>query len=186
MKVVNLFSGPGSGKSTTAAGLFFNLKVRGYNAELVTEFAKQLVWQERHAAFKDQLYIFAKQNSRLESLRGKVSHVITDSPLLLSNIYAPDDYIEGFEDVVKNVFNSYNNINFFIKRVKTYNPVGRNETEEAARAVDIKMQNMLNTYGVKYDMIEGDEAAPRKIFDKILLDEEAKVCNHCQCESSCS
>lgn len=38
--VVNLFGGPGSGKSTGAAYVFARLKMLGYNAELVTEFAK--------------------------------------------------------------------------------------------------------------------------------------------------
>ncbi len=33
--VINFFAGPGSGKSTTAAGVFFTLKTAGQKAELV-------------------------------------------------------------------------------------------------------------------------------------------------------
>ena len=40
MIVVNLFGGPGCGKSTTAAWLFNQLKERGINCEYVTEFPK--------------------------------------------------------------------------------------------------------------------------------------------------
>ena len=39
LKVINLYGGPGTGKSTTAAALFALIKREGYNVELVTEFA---------------------------------------------------------------------------------------------------------------------------------------------------
>ena len=41
--VVNLIGGPGSGKSTTAAGLFYNLKKLGINCEMALEYAKDKV-----------------------------------------------------------------------------------------------------------------------------------------------
>ena len=62
MIVVNLFGALGAGKSTGAARIFSNLKMAGINAELVTEFAKDKVWEENKAVFNDQLYIFGKQN----------------------------------------------------------------------------------------------------------------------------
>lgn len=43
--VVNLFGGPGCGKSTTMARLFADLKTRGLNVEMVSEFAKDLVYE---------------------------------------------------------------------------------------------------------------------------------------------
>ena len=43
MLVVNLFGVPGAGKSTGAAYVFSKLKMKGINAELVTEFAKDIV-----------------------------------------------------------------------------------------------------------------------------------------------
>ena len=43
MIVVNLFAGPGSGKSTTCAGLFSKLKLAGIYCEMVLEYAKELV-----------------------------------------------------------------------------------------------------------------------------------------------
>ena len=51
--VVNLIAAPGSGKSTIAAGVFEELKWEGVNAELITEFAKDKVWEENPAPFKD-------------------------------------------------------------------------------------------------------------------------------------
>lgn len=43
--VINLFGAPGAGKSTGAAIVFAELKKRGVNAELVTEFAKDKTWE---------------------------------------------------------------------------------------------------------------------------------------------
>lgn len=53
MIVVNLFGAPGVGKSTGAARIFSNLKMAGINAELITEFAKDKVWEENKAVFND-------------------------------------------------------------------------------------------------------------------------------------
>ena len=43
--VVNLFGVPSAGKSTGAAYIFSRLKMEGINAELITEFAKDKVWE---------------------------------------------------------------------------------------------------------------------------------------------
>jgi len=88
MLVINIFGGPGVGKSTLAAEVFAHFKKNKLNIELVTEYAKDLVWEERNNILKDQLYILAKQNRRLERLRNKgIDVVVTDSPLLLGKIY---------------------------------------------------------------------------------------------------
>lgn len=50
-----MFGSPGSGKSTTAAGLFYKLKTSDYNVELVTEVAKDLVWLNDFNVYKTNL-----------------------------------------------------------------------------------------------------------------------------------
>ena len=55
--IVNLFSGPGAGKSTTAAGLFYKLKKQGVNCELVTEYAKHVTWRGNFSTLKNQVYV---------------------------------------------------------------------------------------------------------------------------------
>lgn len=170
MRVINLFGEPSCGKSTTASGLFFLMKRAGYNVELVNEYAKQLVWQERHKTFSDQLYITAKQNHRLEVLRGKVDYVISDSPLLLGTIYKVDDYLPSFENLLKELFNTYDNTNILLTRAKPYNPIGRNETEEQAQKVRIRIEKMLYDLNIKYTLCSGDGDAPSnilKMIDKI-------------------
>lgn len=46
-RIINLWAGPGSGKSTIAAYVFSKLKMKNINCELVTEYAKQLVYSGR-------------------------------------------------------------------------------------------------------------------------------------------
>ena len=44
MKVINFYGGPGTGKSVQAAATYCALKKQGLNCELVTEYAKDKLW----------------------------------------------------------------------------------------------------------------------------------------------
>lgn len=142
--VVNIFGGPGAGKSTTATGVFSQLKRLDYSCELATEFAKELVWECRNETFKDELYIFAKQAHRLFRLNGKVRIIVTDRPLILTNLYATDN--KELMALCSAEFNKYTNLNFLINRAKTYDPNGRNQTEDEAKELDIKTAALLQDY----------------------------------------
>ena len=48
-----LYASPSSGKSTMAANVFSKLKMLGINCELVTEFAKDLVWDNSMTELSD-------------------------------------------------------------------------------------------------------------------------------------
>ena len=156
MIVVNLFGVPGAGKSTGAAYIFSNLKMRGINAELVTEFAKDMVWENNTEVFKNQAYIFGTQSFRISRCQDKVDVIVTDCPLFLTAFYNKSPILgKQFNDVVFNVFNSYNNVNFFIDRVKDYNPIGRLQTEKEAQALREPMLKMLKDYNVDFTTIDG-------------------------------
>ena len=152
-KVINLFGGPGAGKSTTAAGLFVELKHRDIKCELVTEYAKDMTYEKRHAILADQLYMLAKQNRRVSRLNGVVDYIITDSPLIIGLMYTPIDYYSAFAPLVWEVFDSYRNINFYLNRKKAYQTYGRNQTETEARQIDIDMVTLLINHGVKYKVV---------------------------------
>lgn len=165
--VVNLYAGPGSGKSTTAAGIFFELKSRGINCELATEFVKDLVWEERHKAIDNQVYVFAKQHHRITRLLGEVDVIVTDSPLLLTLIYG-----KSGDDALKNLARCENekfwSFNCFIKRNKDYNPKGRVQTYAEARNLDISIADMLDEEEIPYEVYFGNVEGKNKIVDKIL------------------
>lgn len=167
--VVNLIAPPSSGKSTIAAGVFAKLKWMGADCELVSEFAKELVWEERHETFKDELYIFAKQNHRLFRVNGKVDVVVTDRPIILSAFYNHKygDDSAVFEDMVLHTHDKYNNLNFFIERAKPYNPNGRNQTEEESDQFGVEMKEMLDSFGIEYYMLKGTPDAVDVIADEI-------------------
>jgi hypothetical protein len=166
--VINLFGGPGISKSTTAAGIFSLLKLHGVDCELVTEFAKDLTWEERQKTLKNQIYIFGKQNHRLWRLNNHVDIIITDSPLLLSLVY-DDGSLSGLTQLIKQSVDLYTNYNFLLKRVKPYNPNGRSQTEEQAREIDDKIKVMLDVYANdSYKKIDGDHTAINKITANIL------------------
>ena len=78
-KVINLFGSSGSGKSTTALGLTYMLRLKGYKAEYVSEYAKDLVAEESTHKLRHQLYVFAKQLKRVDVLLNKdIDYIITD------------------------------------------------------------------------------------------------------------
>lgn len=157
-KVINLFAGPGSGKSSIAAGLYSKMKFAMMDCELVTEYAKELVWEKRlHEV--DQTSILKEQVRRVERLVGNVEYVVTDSPILLSVIYGRmNDMGSEFEKLVLDTNNRFDNRNYLIKRVKPYVPKGRTQTEEEAKGLDFKIQMMLEENLIKYDRIFGDIA----------------------------
>lgn len=160
MKVINFWAGPGSGKSTNAKGLSYMLSRKGIRNELVTEYAKDMVWREMPAkAFRDQFYISAKQNHRLERLRGKMDFVVTDSPLLQGLMYMPEDYYPTYGQFLREVYDSYDNVNIFIRRTKDFDPVGRNQTEEEAKEIDAKILEFLDSQAVPYTFSDSFSAA---------------------------
>lgn len=155
MKVINLFGGPGSGKSTTAAGLFYHMKLRGQSVDLVTEYAKELVWEGRLEDMLDkQEDIFVEQQRRIRRLRDNVDYAIVDSPLLLSYVYPKmnqvqkgvNDWpaIEEFLNFVVAVNNTYNNTNIFLNRPSKFEENGRDHDLEQSEAIDNAIKGALH------------------------------------------
>lgn len=142
--IVNLFGGPGTGKSTGAAYIFSKLKMLGIDAEYVTEFAKDKVCEECKTVFQNQFYITGKQVHRIKRVFGKVDVIVTDSPICLGNIYCPADK-PLLKHAIIEEFNSYGdaNVNVFLSREKPYNPNGRNQSESEAKELDNTIKQML-------------------------------------------
>jgi len=166
--VVNLFGGPGTGKSTLASQIFTELKWKGVSVELVTEFAKDLVWEDRANALADQLYILGKQHHRIHRLMDKVDVIITDSPLLLSLIYGEDKMPLSFGPLVYDVFNYYDNMNYFLKRFKEYDPKGRYQNEDEAKELDEKIRGVLEGHGIRFEEIYSKKSGGQAIVHQIL------------------
>ena len=154
---INFFGAPGAGKSTLAAYVFAKLKMMGVNCELVSEFAKDKVWENNNEALSNQIYIFAKQYYRISRCADKVDVIVTDSPLFLSPFYNKDPDIDApLKELAFKIANKYNNLNYFIRRVKKYNPVGRLQTEAESNEYGIRIKDMLKGFNINYREIDGD------------------------------
>lgn len=173
-KVINLFAGSGAGKSTIAAGLYYEMKLLGLNVELVREYVKTMAWQGIKIGPYDQPYIFGMQLKYESSLYGKVDYIITDSPLLLSPIY--EIYYRGdsitehpaLKFINKAKEDGIEYINLFLERNKPFDPRGRYETEEQARQVDDLLKFKLLDWNIPYTTITATDSYKVKNIMEIL------------------
>ncbi len=177
MKVVNLFGGPGSGKSATAAGVYNKLKIRGINCELVREYAKELYYAERLQQMMEfQEVIYATQHSWIQDKEGKVDFVITDSPILLSAVYPdinrdlfnlrPWPALHEFKTLVRAQFIYYDNINIWLNRPKDYEKEGRLQDEKQAKWIDRMIKSELE--GHQYTELNTDEEVVLNVISLLL------------------
>lgn len=168
MKVINLFGAPGCGKSTLRAGLFYQMKMAGYNVEEVTEYAKDMVWEERFNIFSDQIYILGKQNRRLLRLTNKVDYVLTDSPVLMGIAYMVDTpYHDTLRQLIADVFLSYNNVNIFINRSHAYQEIGRNQTADESDLLAEQIKELMREFNVPFIELNSSEATPEVLLNLV-------------------
>jgi hypothetical protein len=165
--IVNLFGGPGTGKSSFCAAIFAGLKWKDVNCEMVLEYAKDVVWEESFSKLGNQIYIFGKQIHRIYRLLNKVSVIVTDSPILLSMVYGEKENTV-FKDLVLSEFNKQNNMNIFLNRKKKYNPIGRMQSENEAKVLDEQIKKMMVEKNIDFFSIDGFPENVDFIVNKIL------------------
>ena len=163
-KIINLFGGPGIGKSSIASGLTYKLKKKHITCDNPYEFPKLLAWDENHSAIRDQLYVLANQHRGIVKSYGNVDYIILDSPILLSltyrNYYKSNEYPatlygKTFDNLVLETFNQYENINILLERGEgNHNEKERyqslDESKELDKAIELSMiKNNIPYYVVK-------------------------------------
>lgn len=169
MKVINLFGAPGAGKSTTMLGLTYKMKMMGLSAENTPEFFKELIFEESSTAkFGGQLHILDNQNIRLARLKGKNDFTISDCPLPLIGFYTEEDYIKGFHELTTNLFNQYDNLNYFILRKHEYESEKRIHDELESDNIAIELPLYLKEHGVEVTYIESCENLVDKIIEDLI------------------
>jgi len=172
-KVIDLIGGSGLGKSTTASGLFYHMKLKGINCELVSEFVKSLAWAGQKVTPLDQLYIAGQQSHREALLYGKVDYIVTDSPLILSGLY--DEYYNKrdiFSTIITNFIKDtgIEHHYFFLKRNKPFDPRGRYEDEATAKDIDSFIKTKLNQWEITFTEIDcPDEQRVQTIMDLMRI-----------------
>lgn len=149
---------------------FLSWKWCGIDAEYVTEFAKDKVWENNKEAFKCQFYISGKQSFRISRCFGKVDVIITDSPIRLGKVYADLNNKPKLGDACVEEADVYreNSIEILLRRVQPYYPNGRNQTEDEAIAIDKTLKQMLTEQNVSFVEYDGNEIGYNEIFNYIL------------------
>lgn len=169
-KIINLFGGPGIGKSTQASGLFTEMKKHHMSVEYTYEFPKEVAWEGNVSQLRDQFFITANQHRNISRLYGKVDYIIVDSPIILGGIYEqrygegyPASFygMTGLSDFIWRLFKQYDNINILLTRNnETYDPNGRLQDLHEAQEIDAEIKETLlinNIHFVEFSV--GDNTA---------------------------
>jgi len=163
-KIINIFGGPGIGKSSIAAGITYKLKRNHISCDQPYEFPKLLAWDDNHSAIQDQLYVLANQHRGIVKSYGKVDYIVLDSPILLSltyrNYYKGTEYPsslygESFDKMVLDTFNQYDNINIVLDRADgVHNNDERYQNLEESKELDIVIENSLMENNIPFHKIK--------------------------------
>lgn len=174
--IVNFYGGPGTGKSTSAAFLFYFFKSLGKRAELVREYVKDWAWEGRKISVYDQLYFFGKQVRKESLVYGKVDYLVTDSPVMLGVLYARDytpPVVATAVELATVAFyrqaenDGHKHVHVFLERSKRYDPEGRFQTEEQAKDIDARLMKLLDELRIPYVTCPTDEDSLRELGKKL-------------------
>lgn len=169
--VVNLYGGPGTGKSTMAGLLFSKLKNLGINCEVATEYAKDLTWQRSWDLLKNQVHVFGEQHRRVFTLLDQVDVIVTDAPILCSIPYSDNKPLHA---LIVSEYQKCRNFDVFLNRVKPYNPSGRSQTLEQAMLIDITTREVLEEVRGAFDYcdlsVDGVEESVDEIIEAIMYE----------------
>ena len=136
--MINLFGGPCSGKSGTAAHLFAHLKSHHVNAGLISEVAQELIYAGNEVQLVNQAFIMGSQYKKQKDLeRSGVEVAITDGPLLLQLVYCQNkDYFNEIAPLIIKLNSEFDNTNIFLERQGPFQTYGRVHTEAQSKVID--------------------------------------------------
>lgn len=153
--VISFYGGPGAGKSRCAMALSATFKGFGITTEYISEYAKDLTWQESFKVLSNQIYVFGKQQHKIWRAADQVDVTVTDGALLNSLIYGTTSYL--FKALVIEEYNKFENINIYVRRAHAYEQAGRYQDEEGAKLIDKMSYDTIKeiTGGFDYEFDSG-------------------------------
>jgi hypothetical protein len=156
---INLFAGPGAGKSTLAAGVYSALKQQGVYVELVREYVKSWAYSRWVPSQWDQIYIFGKQlHAESQLLERGVEVIVTDSPILLNVFYTQPPLRQPLYEIAQEFERRWPSVNFWVDRKdRPYMAGGRYQTESEARILDQQLRRFLDLKQVQYEVVSHDD-----------------------------
>lgn len=152
---INLFGGPGCGKSTLASKLFADLKAKQHSIELVHEYIKKWAYAKRVPKSFDQVYIFGQQLHAEDLIfQSGVRHLITDSPICMQPYYSKAYNFSMWGElmmIAKRYEAVHPSLNIFLDRTGViYHQQGRYEDYDKALERDREMRAFLEEQAIPF------------------------------------
>lgn len=179
--IINLFAGPGGGKSSIAGGLLHKLKKKHCSCDAPYEFPKMLAWDNNGEAIKDQLYVIANQHRGIAKSFNKVDYIIVDSPILLSlvykNYYAKNNdeypsclYGKEFDDLILSMHQYYKTLNIVLVRSKETDHNEKERYHDLQQSIDIdkKIKSILIDNNIQYYEVNVDDDPLNEILNLLF------------------
>ena len=156
---INIYGGPGVGKSTLAARIYSDLRRRFVNVELIQEVVKQYVYAGRTLKPWDYVHTFGQQfEAEHLPLSSGVKTIVSDSPLFLQCIYAFENDSPVYAqlvDICRMFDEEYPVFNLLALRSGTtpYETLGRWQDRKEAEEVDKTVREHLDRHLIDYTPI---------------------------------
>ena len=175
--IISMYGGPGAGKSTSAAYLYYLLKAAGESVELVREYVKAWAWEGRKINNYDAIYFLGKQVRHESMLFGKVKWIVTDSPIFMNlyyaTLYCTPTITEGVKSAVlsfnkQTIEDGHKHHHVMLHRAHQYDPDGRYQTEAEALGIDVGVEKMLTDLNIDMFHCESSEDALKLMFEVIV------------------
>lgn len=166
-------AGPGSGKSTIAARVFAEMKIRGHDCEHVSEFVKTMAHEGRFPRSYDQVHIFGEQIHREDIALRHVDFIVTDCPLLMCCAYAEFYNAPSavhLSEITSDFEMDFPAMNFYLERTVDYKNEGRYQNLQQAIEFDGHLMSFMTKYlDDNWKMVKVDD------FENICAEIEAAL-----------
>lgn len=176
--IINMYGGPSTGKSTSAAYLYYLLKSQGENTELVREYVKDWAYEARKFSAYDEIYFLGKQVRHESMLFGKVDWIVTDAPVYMTayyaSMYCSSQLAHGIAQAAQAFYkqaeeDGHQHQHVMLKRIKPYQADGRYQDEEQALSINRGVAEMLERFRVPIIHSAPEEAALINVLDTLRL-----------------
>lgn len=184
---IGLMGAPGSGKSTLAAYIYAMLKDEGIDGELVTEYVREHVYRHKKVpSITFQSVVYERQVEKEKILPHDIDFFVTDSPHILSFVYASiyvdyedKDQVELLGDLyLKFVRYSRDAYDLLYVLENTHPPKNdgvRYQTDEEMNLLKNGIPTFLDMHQVKYKTMSSD--IPTKTRAELIVKEVKELMN---------
>lgn len=161
--LVNLYGGPGCGKTTIAWELSAMLKKLGISVEYIPEYAKELYYEGAYAkldgSYQNECEMLQEKWRRISRYQGQIEVIVCDSPFLQSVCYTDgskmnEEEFEFIETTAKEYNIHFDNWNYLLERMVEYQQEGRLQPLKESYKIDAKIRAYLSTCGQEYKILQ--------------------------------